>query len=83
EERARRRHEELLTRGDTADYNDVLRDLRDRDNQDRGRQVAPLRAADDAVHLDSTSLAVDEVIRTIVEAVRRLESSADASDDET
>jgi cytidylate kinase len=82
EERARRRYEELLARGDNPDYNEVLRDLRDRDNQDRGRQWAPLRAADDAVHLDSTSLAVDEVIRTIVEAVRRLESSDDASDDE-
>lgn len=80
EERARRRYEELLARGDAPHYDEVLRDLLARDALDRKRAHAPLRAADDAQHLDSTALPVEEVIRVIVEAARRAESSAgDAS----
>ena len=80
EERARRRYEELMTRGDAPEFDDVLRDLRARDKQDRGRAHAPLKAAEDAQHLDSTTLPVEDVIRIIVEAVRRAEARAgDAS----
>ncbi len=59
EERARRRHAELLGRGVTADYGQVLSEVRDRDAQDENRSVAPLRPAADAILLDTTHLDAD------------------------
>jgi cytidylate kinase len=67
EERARRRHEELLRRGDAPIYAAVLEELRERDRRDSGRAVAPMRAAPDAWVLDSTSLDADAAF----EAARR------------
>lgn len=54
EDRARRRFEELCARGEDVAYEQVLRDVKERDAQDSQRAVAPLRAADDAVLLDTT-----------------------------
>jgi cytidylate kinase len=59
EERARRRHAELLARGVAADYAQVLSEVRDRDAQDENRPVAPLRPAADAMLLDTTHLDAD------------------------
>ena len=54
EERARRRYEELLQRGQQADYETVLKDLVQRDYNDSHRATAPLRQAEDALLLDTT-----------------------------
>lgn len=54
EDRARRRYKELLVRGVEVSYEQVLREVKERDEQDMGRAVAPLKAADDAVILDTT-----------------------------
>lgn len=62
EERARRRHAELP--GST--YEGVRDELEARDAQDSGRQTAPLRQADDAVHLDTTGLSIDEVVERVL-----------------
>ena len=59
EERARRRHVELLGRGEAADYEAILEDIRRRDERDSTRGAAPLRQADDAIVLDTTSLDAD------------------------
>ena len=64
-ERARRRAVELGTDTDT-----VLRDQALRDAQDASRKHSPLRAADDAVELDTTGLAVQQVVERIAELVR-------------
>ena len=56
EARARRRLLELQSKGIEADYAEVLRDIEYRDRQDSGRKTAPLRAADDAVHVDTSSI---------------------------
>lgn len=61
EERARRRHDEIMARGGAADYNEILSKVKERDRIDSNRDVAPLRAADDAVILDSDHLTADEV----------------------
>ena len=61
-ERARRRHAELTARGIAADLDAVQRDIEARDLQDRSRETAPLRCADDAVRLDSTHLSPDAVL---------------------
>lgn len=56
EERARRRHTELVSRGEAIDYESVLADIRRRDARDSGRETAPLKPADDAHVLDTTGL---------------------------
>jgi CMP/dCMP kinase len=70
EVRARRRFEELRARGTPADLEQVRSEVTERDRRDSERAVAPLRQADDAVLVDSSELAIDEVVRRIVERVR-------------
>jgi cytidylate kinase len=62
EERARRRVAELVGRGQPADFAQTLAEMRARDTRDSTRAVSPLRPADDAVHVDSTGLTIDEVV---------------------
>ncbi len=54
EERARRRYEELVEKGQDVRYEDVLEDMRQRDYNDSHRAVAPLKPAEDAVIVDTT-----------------------------
>lgn len=61
EERARRRYEEILGRGGMANYAEILATVRERDRIDSTRDVAPLKAAADAIVLDSDKLNADEV----------------------
>ncbi|MBD3292760.1 MAG: (d)CMP kinase [Armatimonadia bacterium] len=76
EERARRRYEQRVGQGEEADYERILADQRARDRRDRTRDVAPLRRADDAVEIDSDRLAVEEVVRRVMELLEdRLEGS--------
>src|SRR5436305_12973717 len=70
EVRAQRRVRELLERGMPAHYEDVLADIRARDERDMNRAVAPLKQAPDAILLDTSELDVD---RSIAEAVRLVE----------
>jgi cytidylate kinase len=71
EERARRRVRDLHVLGIRADYDETLAQIRERDARDSGRSVAPLRAADDAVSLDTTALGLEEVIAHVVTLARR------------
>ena len=64
--RAERRYRERLGRGETLSREDVKMELRKRDEQDRTRPLAPLRPADDAMIIDTTSLGVEQVIEEIV-----------------
>lgn len=59
EVRAQRRVRELLERGMSAHYEDVLADIRSRDERDSSREVAPLKPADDAILLDTSELDVE------------------------
>ena len=71
EERAHRRVRQNVDRGiGSIDYEEVLADLRRRDAADSSRATAPLRAADDAVHLDSTGRYIEEVIDQICALAR-------------
>ena len=60
--RARRRHEELLARGETSIYERVRAEIEARDARDAGRAVAPMRQADDAVEIDTTDLTPEQVL---------------------
>ncbi len=75
ERRARRRHAELTDRGVASDFEDVLREVRERDERDAARDVAPMRAAEDAVVLDSSERTVAEVVAVICAAARQNERS--------
>jgi cytidylate kinase len=69
EERARRRHLELLARGEAAEFRAILEDIRRRDERDANRSTSPLKAAPDAVVLDTTSLDADAAFRAAIEVV--------------
>jgi CMP/dCMP kinase len=68
--RAARRVQDLAERGITADLGQTLAEIQQRDAQDSGRAVAPLRAAVDAVTLDTTQLDIDAVVGQLAELVR-------------
>ena len=73
EERARRRHRELDARGEAASLAAILADIQARDARDASRAAAPLRAAADAVVLDTTELDADEAFaaaRAVVDRAR-------------
>ncbi len=69
EERAGRRHAELRTRGETVDAEMVLREQRERDDRDARRLVGPLRPAGDALIVDTTGLAIDDVVDLIASRI--------------
>jgi cytidylate kinase len=62
EARARRRHAELVRAGHEADLERVLDEIRERDRLDSERALSPLRAADDAVTVDTSDTALDQVL---------------------
>ncbi len=67
EERARRRYEECVARGERISFQSVLDSMQRRDQLDLSRAVAPLRPAEGAVILDSDGLEIEEVITAIKE----------------
>lgn len=70
EERAKRRFLELKEKGSTASFEEVLADIEYRDNQDSSREVAPLRPADDAILLDTTSLSFEQSVDAVSNLIR-------------
>jgi cytidylate kinase len=71
EERARRRHKQLIEKGNSVTLQSLLRDIRERDARDAGRAAAPLVAAADAVILDTTDMTIDNAIGFVLEHYRR------------
>ncbi len=62
EERGRRRYAELREKGMDVDRDRITQEIRDRDRQDSGRAIAPLKRADDAILIDSSAMTIDEVL---------------------
>ncbi|RUL88819.1 (d)CMP kinase [Tautonia sociabilis] len=73
-ERARRRHAEFLSRGESIPLAEVLRDQEERDARDASRAIAPLRPAEDATVIDTTGRTIDEVAAIIEAAARSCRS---------
>ena len=75
EERAQRRFKELQEKGDPSTYEEVLRDIQQRDYNDTHRETAPLKKAEDAIEVDSTKLTlaqtIDEICRVINEKLEK------------
>ena len=71
EVRARRRTDELVAKGQKADYNKVLKEIQQRDYQDTHREVAPLKLARDSIKLDTSELDIDGVIAAMKEIIAK------------
>ncbi len=69
EVRAERRWKELSERGDTRTYDEVLADVRARDARDSSRAEAPLKPAEDATLLDTSSMSIEEAVGTAVRVI--------------
>ena len=71
--RAKRRHDELLQKGEAPPLEQVMSEVIERDKRDSSRPIAPLKQASDAVVVDSSNLGIEEVAELIVQHVRRVE----------
>lgn len=70
-ERARRRYEELRAAGRQVDFQETMREMEERDKRDSERDLAPLRQAEDALLIDSSSVNAEEVAAMVLNEVRR------------
>ena len=70
EARARRRWLELQDRGEQAQFDTVLRDVKERDQRDANRSTAPLRQAEDAILADTTELDLDQSLALLIQIVK-------------
>ena len=70
EERANRRMKQNEEKGIKISYEEILENIKFRDNNDKTSPVAPLKQADDAVYVDSTNMTIEEVVDKIVEIVK-------------
>ena len=70
EARAMRRYKELIAKGEDVKYEDVLREMIERDNNDRSRDVAPAVPAEDAVMMDNSCMSVDENVDAVIDLIR-------------
>ncbi|MBN3564536.1 (d)CMP kinase [Aliamphritea spongicola] len=70
EERAKRRYNQLINKGLGASLQAITEDIRARDARDMGRSVAPLKPAEDAIKLDTTTMSIDEVLAEVLEQAR-------------
>ncbi|AMV08643.1 (d)CMP kinase [Xanthomonas citri] len=66
EERAGRRHKQLMEKGVSVIFDDLLREIMARDARDAQRVVAPLRPAEDAVLIDTSGIGIEDVVQRVV-----------------
>ena len=64
--RAKRRYDELVAKGQEADFAQIAKDIEERDYRDSHREISPLKQAEDAVLVDSSDMTIDEVVSTII-----------------
>jgi cytidylate kinase len=72
--RAKRRFKQLQNKGKNVIYDDVLRDIRERDERDSTREVAPLKPARDAIKLDTSQLDADSVLELVIALTQKFVS---------
>ena len=69
EVRAKRRYNELIARGQSVKYEDVLNEMNERDGADSSRAIAPTKAADDAILMDNSDMSFDENVDAVIALV--------------
>jgi cytidylate kinase len=75
-ERGKRRYLELKAKGMDVDLARITREIRERDDQDSGRTIAPLRKADDALLIDTSTLSIDDVLDRMLTAFTKVKEEA-------
>jgi cytidylate kinase len=70
EARAERRYKQLTAKGATVDMAELIKDIRERDERDSQRSISPLKPADSAIIIDSTSMSIDEVFASMLSAIK-------------
>ena len=70
EERAKRRYKEMIEKGISTTFEDVFKDIENRDKIDSSRKANPLKKADDAVMLDTTGMKMNEVVDAIIKIIQ-------------
>lgn len=71
EERAKRRYKQLIEKGLSANLADLVSEIQERDDRDRNRSISPLRPAEDATVIDSSSMSIDEVKNQVLTQLRK------------
>lgn len=69
EERARRRYKQNLEKGINETFEQTLKNVKERDEIDSNREIAPLRKAEDAILIDSTNMTIEEVVNRVIEII--------------
>lgn len=82
EARAKRRYDELLAKGSNVSFDEILKDLNERDYQDSHREIAPLKPAEDSIILDTTDLTFEEVTNKIIELTRERQNNGKANNNQ-
>lgn len=72
EVRAKRRYDQMVDSGKNVKYLDVLAGLKERDERDQGRAIAPLMKAEDAIVIDTTNMRIEEVLETLLREIKKL-----------
>ena len=70
EERAERRYNQLIAKGESVSLARLLQDIEERDQRDSSREVSPLMPAEDAIVIDSTATSIEDVFAQVMQAVR-------------
>ena len=70
EVRAQRRYKELVEKGQSADIEQIKKDIEERDYRDMNREIAPLRQAEDAVLIDSSNMTIEENVQAILALIK-------------
>ncbi len=72
EVRAQRRYDELTEKGKQVSFNEILKNVQDRDRIDSGRKESPLKQADDALILDNSTISREEQLKWVIEKVKEI-----------
>lgn len=70
EERANRRYKELTAKGHAVDYEELKKEIEQRDYNDKNRDFSPLKKADDAIEIDTTNMTIEQVCQTVLSYVK-------------
>ena len=70
EVRAQRRYKELIEKGQSADLEQIKKDIEERDYRDMNREIAPLRQAEDAILIDSSNMTIEENVQAILALIK-------------
>ncbi len=71
EERANRRLKQNQEKGIESSYQEILENIKFRDNNDKSSNVAPLKQAEDAIYIDSTNMTIEEVVNKVIDVIKK------------